>query len=112
VFDRGASLYPRENGSSSCGTVTYGRAAQIVVKRLHGEGNSKSAIARSLGMSRTTVRRLIAMDEAPSGDLRPLARALLALAQQILDEQDADAMTGEGNRTTTAGQRIARRPER
>ena len=36
------------------------------VHRLHREGHSNSAIARRLGMSRTTVIRLLRLDEPPA----------------------------------------------
>jgi hypothetical protein len=78
----------------------YREADWTRVRCLNSEGNSISSIARSLQMSRTTVRRLISMDAAPQyghhretteEELRPLARALISLAEQLLSEQDRDS---------------------
>ena len=71
------------------------------VKLLYSDGYSNAAIARALSMNRSTVRRLLAMEEAPTyrrrreisdDELRPFARALLALAEQPRKECDHQPM--------------------
>lgn len=75
----------------------YREADWNKVGLLYSDSYSKASIARSLSMSRSTVRRLLAMEHAPEyrrrreisdDELRPLARALLALADDLLDECD------------------------
>jgi DNA-binding transcriptional regulator LsrR (DeoR family) len=43
----------------------YGEAEWRQARRLYGSGTSKSAIARRLGMSRTTVARLLSLQAPP-----------------------------------------------
>ena len=47
----------------------------------------------------------------PAEELRPLARALLSLAEQLISERDRDSMTAGGNRTDIAGQSAAQKHE-
>lgn len=49
--------------------------------------------------------------EATVEELRPLARALLSLAEQLINERDRDRMTAGGNRTDIAGQSAAQEHE-
>lgn len=67
------------------------------VRPLHATGASKAAIARSLGMSRTTVQRLLNSEHPPTYDrgfpiddeaLSKLARALLAFAYEQLKRRN------------------------
>lgn len=68
------------------------------VRQLHASGKSKAAIARHLGISRTTVRRLLQGDRPPTFGhgveisdeaLGKLARALLAFAYEKPERESA-----------------------
>lgn len=58
-------------------------------------------------MSFTCVAIVFEPRNSRSNELRPLARALLALAGSFSPNRMAMAMTGEGSRTGTAGHRTA-----
>jgi len=47
------------------GKRMYGEAEWRRARRLYGSGSSKSAVARRLGMSRTTVARLLSLSAPP-----------------------------------------------
>jgi transcriptional regulator with XRE-family HTH domain len=100
----------------------YKEAEWKTVKDLHAEGLSKAAIARALGMSRTTVRRLLELKKPPAFGRRtahsdeediliryeaylPAIRAFLAVAREQLDscmDTCGDARFADSNHTCAA----------
>jgi transposase len=100
LFPSRSSLDPRTiavGSSHNAGGVMYRGAMWNLVQQLHAGGESKAAIARSLGISRTTVRRLLDTDRPPrfkrgveisDEALGKLARALLAFAYEELERRN------------------------